>query len=206
MKFPAELPPDNLVFGHETLTLFGWFESSELPKDGVLKEGMGLAPLHNSHKSNIQDLASEYHFEFFRQSHFRHYPSRMLACQLLISESDAAEYARRFPAKTLGRQLYQLTSEGTYTCSYHDAGWLEYASLPVSLDLDALGKVAHGYWAGKRVNRISELPYDVELPLDSSMQEALFVGTLRIQPAGYVAQHATSHSSLLGLTPALGRW
>jgi hypothetical protein len=57
--------------------------------------------------------------------------------------------AARFRQKPGLRQ-----DQGTYTCSFHDASWLDYLRLPHSLSLSALDEVAEFYWSGRTVEEI----------------------------------------------------
>ena len=143
---------DNLIKDTATLELFCWLEpGADLPGWDILKGspfGATLAtpeggePTPADQLLSVQNYFAEYHLEYFRQRRYNHFPSRLHALLQFATRTDAMIFRSKHPQRVFGKNLVCSRTRGTYTCSFHDASWLDYLRLPHSLSLAALDEVA----------------------------------------------------------------
>jgi len=185
---------DNLIKDTATLELFCWLEpGADLPGWDILKGspfGATLAtpeggePTPADQLLSVQNYFAEYHLEYFRQRRYNHFPSRLHALLLFATRTDAETFYKKHTDRVFGKQLVCAKTRGEYTCSFHDASWLDYLRLPHSLGLEALDEIANYYWSGTLVEEVglSFLDHPWREP---PVIEALYQGTLepiRFQP------------------------
>jgi hypothetical protein len=124
----------------------------------------------------LWDYFLEYNLEQSRSAWFPAYPSRLLAIFLLESETDAHEYALQQRRHVAGRVLKRAYTEGDYTCSRHDAAWVDLMRVRGNHDADFLGPVTRAYWAGELV---ADSTTGTSWRRDPLM-EVLFYGTVKL--------------------------
>lgn len=178
---------DNLIKDRVTLELFCWLEpGSVLPGWDILKGGPfgatlaspeGGAPTPGDQLISVQNYFAEYHLEYFRQRRYNAFPSRLHALLLFATRTDAMTFRSKHPQRVYGKNLTCARTTGDYTCSFHDASWLDYLRLPHSLSLSALDEVAEYYWSGKTVEEVG-LTFMNEPWRDPAVIESLYQGAL----------------------------
>ena len=183
---------DNLIKDSTTLELFCWLEpGSELPGWDILKGGPfgatlaspeGGEPTPGDQLISVQNYFAEYHLEYFRQRRYNEFPSRLHAILLFATKTDAMTFRTKHPQRIFGKNLTCAKTSGTYTCSFHDASWLDYLRLPHSLSLSALDEVAEFYWSGKTVEEVG-LTFMNEPWQDPPVIESLDQGALTADPS-----------------------
>ncbi|GBG02010.1 hypothetical protein AZSI13_13370 [Azospira sp. I13] len=178
---------DNLLHGAAPLELYVWLEPEEsLPGWDFQTGGPHAEPRtvfpSGTNPQLVHNYFAEYNLEFFRQRSFERYPSRLHAQFLFATRTDAENYRQKHPGRVFGKQLTRVTTRGPYTCSYHDANWIDYLHLPHSLDLDTLGAISKAYWAGTLVEEAG-LTFMDQPWQEPPVIEALFQGHLVPEPA-----------------------
>lgn len=188
-------PMDNLIRDNTRLELYAWLDGDcDLPGWDILTGSpfgaslgapAGGMPLPaDDQLLAVQNYFAEYHLEYFRQRRFEQFPSRLHALLLFATRTDAETFRKKHPERVFGKELVCARTKGDYTCSFHDASWLDYLRLPHSLGLAALDEVANYYWAGTLVEEIGLTFMDGPWR-EQPVIEALFQGTLepvRSQP------------------------
>lgn len=194
---------DNLIKDNAALELVCWLApGAELPGWDILKSGffgsMQATPANDKSDPGeqlrcVQNYFAEYHLEYLRQRRYEHFPSRLHAQLLFATCIDAEHFGRRHPQRVGGKSLIRLQARGAYTCSFHDAAWLDYLCLPHSLSLSELDEVAEHYWSGKTVEEIG--PTFMATPWrEAPIIEAVYQGQLEAIPAHLGYAHATPFS------------
>lgn len=178
---------DNLINDTATLELFCWLDhGAELPGWDILKGGPfgatlaspeGGEPTPGDQLISVQNYFAEYHLEYFRQRRYNQFPSRLHALLLFATRTDAMTFRHKHPQRVYGKNLVRARTTGRYTCSFHDASWLDYLRLPHSLTLSALDEVAEYYWSGKTVEEVG-LTFMNEPWEDPAVIESLYQGGL----------------------------
>jgi hypothetical protein len=178
---------DNLINDTATLELYCWLQhGSELPGWDILKGGPfgatlaspeGGEPTPGDQLITVQNYFAEYHLEYFRQRRYNQFPSRLHALLLFATRTDAMTFRQKHPQRVYGKNLVRARTTGNYTCSFHDASWLDYLRLPHSLSLSALDEVAEYYWSGKTVEEVG-LTFMNEPWEDPAVIESLYQGGL----------------------------
>lgn len=175
----------NLLHTDNPVELYAWLDvDGELPtwdfQSGSPVGSSLAAPGGVPSPWLVHNYFAEYHLEFFRQRAFSDFPSRLHALFLFATRTDAHTFKEKFPAHVFGKRLVRARSSGAYTCSFHDASWIEYLRLPHSLSLDALKAIADAYWAGTVVEDYG-LTFMDEPWREPPVIEALFLGQLEPQ-------------------------
>ena len=178
---------DNLIRDTTTLELYAWLdEDSDLPGwdiltgspfGSTLSSVEGGTPVPSDQFLAVQNYFAEYHLEYFRQRRFNDFPSRLHALLLFATRTDAETFRKKHPDRVFAKRLVCAKTKGAYTCSFHDASWLDYLRLPHSLGLSALDEVAEYYWSGKVVEEVG-LTFMDQPWRDPPVIEALFQGNL----------------------------
>ncbi|HMW17812.1 MAG TPA: hypothetical protein PK981_03905 [Accumulibacter sp.] len=172
-------PMGHLIDDDQTIELYIWLGTNErLSGDGGIPAAKPLSSALSADKVKaVRNYFAEYHLEYFRQRQYSHFPSRLHACSLFATRTDAEMFGDRHPPSIDGKNLVQTRSQGPYLCSFHDASWLDYLHLPHSLSLAELDTIAAYYWQGVLVEQVA--PRYAEQPWrEPPVIEALFRGSL----------------------------
>ena len=182
----------NLLRGQLPVELYAWIDADNPLSDCDFQSGSPFgsslaAPGSVPSPWLVHNYFAEYHLEFFRQRAYNAYPSRLHALFLFATRTDAETFKEKYPAQAFGKRLVRALSQARYTCSYHDASWIEYLRLPHSLSLDTMQVIADAYWSGTCVEDYG-LTFMDEPWHEAPVIEALFLGQLQPQennlPAG----------------------
>lgn len=175
----------NLLRGQSPVELYAWVNADSALSECDFQSGSPFgsslaAPGSVPSPWLVHNYFAEYHLEFFRQRAYTAYPSRLHALFLFATRTDAETFKEKYPTQAFGKRLVRAISQGPYTCSYHDASWIEYLRLPHSLSLDTMQVIADAYWAGTCVEDYG-LTFMDEPWREAPVIEALFIGQLEPQ-------------------------
>lgn len=175
----------NLLRGQAPVELFAWVDSDSGLNECDFQSGSPFgsslaAPGSVPSPWLVHNYFAEYHLEFFRQRSFNAYPSRLHALFLFATRTDAETFKEKYPTQAFGKRLVRAISQGSYTCSFHDASWIEYLRLPHSLSLDTMNIISDAYWSGTIVEDAG-LTFMDEPWHEAPVIEALFLGQLEPQ-------------------------
>jgi hypothetical protein len=155
---------DNLIKDSTTLELFCWLEpGSELPGWDILKGGPFGATLASPEGRRTDTRRpADFGAELLCGISPGILPpaplqrvSQPTACAIAVCDKNRChDFRTKHPQRIFGKNLTCAKTSGTYTCSFHDASWLDYLRLPHSLSLSALDEVAEFYWSGKTVEEV----------------------------------------------------
>lgn len=175
----------NLLRGQAPVELYAWVNTDSGVSECDFQSGSPFgsslaAPGSVPSPWLVHNYFAEYHLEFFRQRSFNAYPSRLHALFLFATRTDAETFKEKYPAQAFGKRLVRAVSQGPYTCSFHDASWIEYLRLPHSLSLDTMNIISDAYWSGTIVEDAG-LTFMDEPWQEAPVIEALFLGQLEPQ-------------------------
>ena len=174
-------------FEKTTMTILestGRFESEpELPDLGnfvFIDKNINPPRITPFHSSLIREYRHEWGLEHFRRSKFPQYPSRFTCIFLFENEQDARKYKELQPGHVEGRGLVEMITEGSYTFSKHDIGWLQALFSNVYNDLNTFTPIATNYWQGNSSNTEEAIHTRVGDIYVKSLFEILYYGTVRL--------------------------
>ena len=173
---------NHLIKDNVQLELYAWLDpGAPIPGWDIFNANPFGQTLPDDDFSVAQNYFAEYHLEYYRQRLFNHFPSRLHAQLLFATRIDAESFQAKHPARTLGKTLTCVRSQGTYVVSFHDSSWLDYLRLPHSLSLQVLDEISNHYWEGRLVEE-SIVHFKDERWWEPPVIEALFQGTLEAGP------------------------